>query len=76
MDKDKIERKLNTEIELFKVYSFFVAGLIAGISSIIISKTYKDEYVEYLLWGGGGALVVFVIAVVYSYIRIKILTKK
>ena len=75
MDKEKIERQLKAELVLIQIYSFFVIGLIAGISSIVITKTYTDKFVLYLLWVGGFSLIVTLIAFARSYIRIYKFTK-
>ena len=75
MDKEKIERQLKAELVLIQIYSFFVIGLIAGISSIVITKTYTDKFVLYLLWVGGFSFIVTLIAFARSYIRIYKFTK-
>lgn len=76
MNKEIIEKKLKTELELFKIYSFFLIGLITGISTIIIGKTYTDKYVLYLLISGTLILVVIFFAFFRSYFRIIKLTKQ
>ena len=80
--EEKIERKLKTEIALLQIYSFFLIGLVTGISSIVITKTYTDKYfyytdkyVYYLLVIGGIFLVVVFILWVRSYMTINKLTK-
>ena len=75
MNKEIIERKLRTEIELFKIYSFFLIGLITGISTIVIGKTYTDKYVFNLLVIGAIFLFVVFFAFFRSHIRIIKLTK-
>lgn len=70
MDKEIIERKLKTEIDLFKIYSFFLFGIITGISTIIIGKTYTDKYVLYLLIIAFTSLFVVSFTFFRSHIRI------
>jgi hypothetical protein len=75
MDKEIIARELKTEIELFKVYSLFLISDTAGISSIIINKTYSDMFVKLLLGIGFFFLIVFGVLIIDSFIRIKKLSK-
>ena len=78
----KIERKLKAEIALLQIYSFFLIGLVTGISSIVITKTYTDKnfyytdkYVYYLLVIGGIFLVIVFILWMRSFMTINKLTK-
>jgi len=73
--EEKIERKLKAEIALLQIYSFFLIGLVTGISSIVITITYTDKFVYYLLAIGGIFLVVVFILWVRSYMTINKLTK-
>jgi len=75
MNKETVEKKLNTEIELFKIFAAFLIALIAGISTIIISKTYTDKYVLYLLYIGTIAFFVVFVYCIYIFFRIKKLYK-
>ena len=76
MDKENIERIINIELEFFKTYSFFLIALIAGISSIVITKAYSDKIVFILLIIGIIFLIVVAFFFVYSYIKIQKQTKK
>ena len=75
MNKEIIEKKLNTEIELLKIFSAYLIALIAGISTIIISEAYTDKYVLYLLYIGTIAFFVVFVYCIYIFFRIKKLYK-
>lgn len=68
MKKENIENKLTAEIELFKIFSYYLIALIAGISTIIISKAYTDKYVLFLLLLGiFSFLIVFTHCIIYYF---------
>ena len=88
MDKEIIDKQIKNEIELFKVYSFLLVALITGISGIIISKSFIDEFISdyirievdkiilILLIIGIITFSVMLIVSIASYINILKLTKK
>ena len=72
---EAIIEELKNEREFFKIYSFFIIGLITGISGIIISKIYTDKFVLILLMIGLIFLSAITIMFIITYIKIKKLTK-
>jgi len=77
MDKDKIERKVKIEIEFFRIYSFFIFGLVTGIYGIFINGIYKWNYNAFLLLIIGVIfLIFFCIMFLNSYFKLKKLWKQ
>ena len=40
MDKEIIKEELKAELELFKMYSLFLIGLITGVTSLLLKKRF------------------------------------
>lgn len=76
MDKEIIDKQIKNEIDLFKVYAFFLVGLITGNTNLVIRYIEKNEiFILNLLLIGIVFLLIVVIIFVISLIRIKKLTK-
>jgi hypothetical protein len=67
---ESLKEKLKAEIELFKVYSFFVAGLAAGNSSIILQDM-QTARSFIMLFIGVVFLIVSMILLVSSFFKIR-----
>jgi len=77
MDTEKIEKKIEIEIDLFKMYSVFLIGLITGITTIIFEEQFYQNKIKLIVLILGLLFLTFVIFVfVKSYIKIYKLTKK
>jgi len=77
MEKENIEKLLNVEIDLFKVYSFFLAGLIAGDVNFLLKYfAEKEKIILYLLIIGFVALFFFVYLVIKTFFIIIKLKKE
>ena len=77
MDKEIIDKRIKNEIELIKMYSFFLIGLITGVVNFVIRYIEKDEkFILNLLIIGFAFLSLVIYMFVSSFIRIKKLTKK
>ena len=75
-NKEKIERKIKIELELFKMYCFFLIGLVTGIYSILISEIYNTNQVAFvILIIGIVFFLVVTILLVNSYIKLNKLKK-
>ncbi|MBI4645975.1 MAG: hypothetical protein HY738_05105 [Bacteroidia bacterium] len=77
MDKDIIEKKLKYELELLKIYAFFIAVTGTGTISSLLRENFpatKKELMFIVL--GIIIFVTFVILGITSFIRIKQLYKK
>jgi|AntAceMinimDraft_17_1070374.scaffolds.fasta_scaffold04996_5 hypothetical protein len=71
MDKEIIKEELKTEVELFKIYTLILIGLVTGNVSLsfkIISE--KEIFVSILLIVGIIALLSIFVIFVRSYFRI------
>lgn len=76
MNKEIIERKLKAEIELFKIYSLFIIGLITGISSLLLKDKFYDNNIVLILLIIGFVFLIAVTIIFIKYLhQIKILTK-
>ena len=89
MKKENIDRRLTTEIELFKTYSWYIIGLITGIASLLLTEneiivdflkhksvTLGGEIVLGLLFTAFVFLIFVVIILFKTYIRINKLKKQ
>lgn len=77
MEKENVEKLLKVEIDLFKVYSFFLAGLIAGDVNFLLKYfAEKEEIILYLLIIGLVALVYSAYLVMKTFIIIIKLKKE
>ncbi|MCH8317233.1 MAG: hypothetical protein IIA88_01850 [Bacteroidetes bacterium] len=88
MDKEIIDKRIKNEIELFKVYSFLLVSLTTGVSVIIISKSFIDEFIsDYIRVNVDKIIfILFIIGIISfivvfvtfmgSFIKIRKLTKK
>jgi len=77
MDKEIIDKQIKNEIELFKVYAFFLVGLITAIINFVIRYIEKNEkFILILLEVGSVFLILVSFFIIVSYIKIIKLTKK
>ena len=65
MDKEIIDKKLKAQIDLFKIYSVFLIGLISGITGILLQNELNNNIFVTLLIIG----FIFFIIVVIIFIR-------
>jgi len=76
MDKDIIKEILKNQIDLLKIYSAFIIGLITGIVNFMVKYVDNhDKLSLYLIIIGLIFFTFVVIAFIYSFIRIIKLTK-
>ena len=77
MDKETAEKKLKYEIELLKIYSFFIAATATGVSTLLLrGKLAKNDVEMFLFLGGFLIFAVFVYHGFFSFISVKRLIKK
>lgn len=76
MDKETLKEIIKNEIELLKIYSAFIIGLVPGIVHFFIKYLSNyDKLSLYLLLGGLLFLIIVAIAFINSFIKIIKLTK-
>jgi len=71
-----IEKELDAELRLFNMYSFFLIGLVTGITSILINQCIYEVIIFNLLIIGFIFLFIITIFVVFTFFRIRKLIKK
>ncbi|MBW8048818.1 MAG: hypothetical protein FVQ77_00460 [Cytophagales bacterium] len=77
MDKEIIDKQIKNEIELVKIKSAFVIGLVTAIVSFVIRYLEKNEkFILILLIASCIFLFFVLILLINSYIKIINLTKK
>ena len=77
MNKETIDKKVKIELELFKIYSFFLIGLVTGIASILFRNAFYDNKIILIALIIGIVFLIFTGTVgIISYIKIYKFTKK
>lgn len=72
MNKETIEKLLKIKIDLFKIYSFFLVGLITGVIGFLL-KYIRDNESVILTLLIIGSVVLIVVAYVFSKTYLKII---
>jgi len=77
MDKETVDKKLKHEIEMFKVYTIFIIVIGTGNISLLLKSGFLQNKIEYfILISGVFIFLIFVVAFVQSFFKIKQLFKK
>ena len=77
MEKETVKNKLKYELELLKIYAFFIAATGTGIASLILRGNLLENKPEkYLFFLGCIIFITFVVVSINSFIQIKKLYKK
>ncbi len=66
MNKEINQEKIKIRIEIFRIYSFFLIGLITGITSLLLRNNFYKNIIELNLLIVG---VIFFIIVIYLFFK-------
>lgn len=75
MDKETTDKILKAEIQLFQIYSFFLIGLVTGITTILINNEHYEGMILIILYTGVVFLFILIPFFIYTLIKIRKLIK-
>lgn len=69
MNKDNIDRRLTTEIELFKTFSWYLIGLTTGIASLLLTESdVLIDFVEKKLINLRGEIILYLLIIAVLFL--------